>query len=170
MASISPNKIRRGQRGIVITALVVGEGQRHLHERRRDTHTGNQPMRDGCRHKVPQFHHVGIHGRARQFAQVAETLTAPVTTGTNRLSLPMVITAAFRTAPGVFGQRMDGLIQRVADRDPETVAVHDRHHSMKLGPVIRVPLQNIVLPLVNHLVRQRPDNLLIRLILKQRNR
>src|SRR5688500_13801730 len=164
IASISPNAIRRGQRDILVTALRGGERQRHLYQRRRDTDTGNPPMRHRCRHKTDPCRCLGVHRGTRQFTQLAETLAAPVTTGANRVPLPLIIAATCRAAPGVFRWRVDGLLQGMAGGDAETVAVHDRHHALKLGAMIRPPLQNIVFPLMNHLMRQRPHNFLFRLI------
>ena len=47
----------------------------------------------------------------------------------------------------------------MADRDAQSIAVHGRHFARKVRSVIRSSLEHIELPLVNHLVRQRADDL-----------
>src|SRR5690349_5235311 len=58
----------------------------------------------------------------------------------------------------------------MTNRNAKAIAVHDGHHAMKLRSMIGTPLQDIVLPLVNHFVRQGSDEFVVRLILEQRNR
>jgi hypothetical protein len=41
------------------------------------------------------------------------------------------------------------------DRDAEAILVHAGHHAAKVLPVIRAPLEHIVLPLMDHFVGQR---------------
>ena len=47
----------------------------------------------------------------------------------------------------------------MADRDAQSIAVHGRHFTGKVRSVIRSSLEHIELPLVNHLMCQRADDL-----------
>ena len=127
-------------------------------------------MRDWNRHALRPRRRMALHGLVCKFTQRPLTLAAPMTTGTNRVALPVIIMPAVRASPGVFRQRMNGLIQGMADRNAEPIPIHDGHQPMKLRPVVRPPLQNIVLPLMNHFMRQRADEFILRLTLEQWNR
>lgn len=81
----------------------------------------------------------------------------------NGPALPLIEAAAVLAAPGIFGQRGDFFCQGVIDRDAEAVTIHLTHHATKIGPVIRATFQDIVLPLVNHFVRQGHDGFVARL-------
>ena len=54
----------------------------------------------------------------------------------DRPALPLVILAALEAAPGVGHEGADFLIQRVADRDLEAVAVHRVHLVEKILAVV----------------------------------
>jgi hypothetical protein len=58
----------------------------------------------------------------------------------------------------------------VADGNPEAFTVEDLLHAMEVRTMVRPPLENIELPLMNHLVRQRADNFLLGLTLEKRHR
>jgi hypothetical protein len=79
----------------------------------------------------------------------------------NGPALTPVDGAALLAAPGIFCQGGHFFAQRVIDRDAKAVLIHTRHHATKIHPVIRTTLQDIVLPLVNHFVRQGHDGLVI---------
>src|SRR4026209_866945 len=50
----------------------------------------------------------------------------------------------------------------MVDRDRQSaVTIHLRHLAEKIRPMLRPPLQDVELPLMNHFVRQRVQNLLL---------
>src|SRR5574341_132084 len=74
----------------------------------------------------------------------------------DRRTLASVHTAALPAAPGKAGQCKDLLLQRMIDRDgQQAIAIHFSHLPQKVRPVIGTPLEDVILPLVNHFVRQR---------------
>ncbi len=77
----------------------------------------------------------------------------------NAPALSLVNVPAVLAAPGILCQRGDFFAQRVVDRDPQPVLIHPGHHATKIGAMIRAAFQDIVLPLVNHFVRQGHDGL-----------
>ena len=72
----------------------------------------------------------------------------------DRPAVPPVDGPAMLAAPGVFCQGRDGPAERVIQRDAEPILVHARHHAAKVRPMVRATLQDVVLPLVNHFMRQ----------------
>lgn len=79
----------------------------------------------------------------------------------NRPSLTSVDPAALATAPGKAGERQDFLLERVVNRDgQDTPPVHLGHLSKKIQAMVRAPLENVVLPLVNHLMRKGAHELI----------
>ena len=75
----------------------------------------------------------------------------------NGPALPLIEAPAVLASPGILGQRGDFFAERVVDRDSQAVTIHLGHHATKIGPMVRATLQDIVLPLVNHFVRQGHD-------------
>jgi hypothetical protein len=73
-------------------------------------------------------------------------------------SLASVLKPAPSTPPYVPGERIHVLAQRVIDRDAQPIAVHACHHALEVRAVVRTALQDIILPLVDHLMRQRADD------------
>lgn len=74
-----------------------------------------------------------------------------VATWLNRPSLAAVDPAALAAAPSKAGQGMHFLFERMIDRDGEfAVAIHFGHLSEKIRAMVRAPLEDVVLPLVNH--------------------
>ncbi len=78
----------------------------------------------------------------------------------NRPPLASVHTAALPAAPSKSGEGKHFLLERMVDRDRQcAVPIHLGHLPQKFSPMIRPPLQDVVLPLMDHLVRQRADDL-----------
>lgn len=97
-----------------------------------------------------------------QFLKQAFADAAMVPTRLNRASLASVHVAALSAAPGESSQGEDFLLQRMVDGDCQSpVPVHFGHLAEKIRPMVRPPLQDVVLPLMNHLVRQRIHDLLL---------
>lgn len=75
-----------------------------------------------------------------------------------RLNRSSLTTVQLTTLPAVLSEsreRENFLLQRVVDGDREGfVPIHLSHLTEKVGPVIRPPLQTVVLPLMNHFVRE----------------
>jgi hypothetical protein len=66
--------------------------------------------------------------------------------------------------PGEWGQGQYFLLQRVVGGDRHfSRAVHFRHFSQKVRPMIRTTLQEIELPLMNHFMSDRVQELLFRI-------
>ena len=79
----------------------------------------------------------------------------------NRPPLTSVQLAALPTAPGESREREHFLLQRMIDGDRQgAIPIHLGHLAEEIRPVIRPPLQTVVLPLMNHLVRQGIHNFL----------
>ena len=72
----------------------------------------------------------------------------------NGPTVSLVDATAVLAPPGISGQCGHFFAQRVIDRDAKAVSIHLGHHAAKIGAMIRATLQDIVLPLVNHFVRQ----------------
>jgi len=49
----------------------------------------------------------------------------------------------------------------MVDRDAEALLIHPRHHATKIHSMIGATLQDIVLRLMNHFMRQRRQNLMV---------
>ncbi len=90
----------------------------------------------------------------------------------NGPALSLVHAATVLATPGILGQRGHCVAQRVIDRDTQAVPIHLGHHATKVGTMVRTTLQNIVLPLVNHFVRQSHDSVvaLLGVVLLKENR
>lgn len=78
----------------------------------------------------------------------------------DRPPLAMVNAAALPAAPGKAGQGEHFLLEGMVDRDGQcAVPIHFGHLSEKFSSVIRPPLEDVVLPLMNHLMREGADEL-----------
>jgi len=97
--------------------------------------------------------------RRRDLSQCPFADPAPVATWLDRASLSFIDFPASSALPGVRGKCPDRLVVPMADRDAQSIAVHGRHFARKVRSVIRSSFEHIELPLVNHLVRQRADDL-----------
>ena len=76
----------------------------------------------------------------------------------DRPSMAPVNAPASSAAPGKAGKGLHFFFQRMVDRHGKSaVSVHLPHLPEEIRSVIRPPLEDVVLPLVNHLVRQRTD-------------
>jgi len=83
-------------------------------------------------------------------------------TGLDRPPLAPVNAPASPTAPRKPGERLHFLLQRVVDRNGEdAVAVHLPHLAEEIRSMIRTPLEDVVLPLVNHLMRHCADEFVL---------
>ena len=84
-----------------------------------------------------------------------------MSSGLNAPALPPVDGAAVLAAPGIFGQSSYFFAEGVVDRDAETIFIHPCHHATKIQSVIRAAFQNIVLPLMDHFMRQCRQGLVV---------
>jgi len=76
----------------------------------------------------------------------------------NGPSLASVDSAALAAAPGKAGQGKHFLLERMVDRNGQlAVTIHFGHLSQKVLAMIRPPLEDVVLPLVNHFMREGAD-------------
>jgi hypothetical protein len=101
-----------------------------------------------------------------QITPAFATLMVP---GPDRSSLSLVGSATTKATPGVFRQLPNHMIQRVMDRDRQTALIHLTHLSREILPVVGPAFQHIELPLMNHLMRQRVDQLIMGLLVQQRH-
>lgn len=93
--------------------------------------------------------------------QRAAAAATMVTARLDRPPLTAVDAPTASATPGKPGQRQHFLLERVVDgHGKSTVAVHLRHLSQKVGPVIRPPLEHVELPLVDHFMRDSADEFL----------
>lgn len=99
--------------------------------------------------------------RNGEFAERAPACAAQMPPWLNGPALAAVDGATMLAAPGILGQGGHGSAQRVIDRNAEAVLVHARHHATKIETVIRAPLQDVILPLMNHFVRQGHHGLVL---------
>ena len=80
----------------------------------------------------------------------------------NRASLPLVQSTTLLAAPGESSQGEDFLLQRMVDGDRQgPVSIHLGHLAEKILSMIWPPLEDVELPLMNHFVRERIDDLLL---------
>jgi hypothetical protein len=78
----------------------------------------------------------------------------------NRPSLASVDTAALPAAPGEAGEGKHFLLERMVDRDRQgAIPIHLGHLPQKFSSVIRPPLEDVVLPLMDHLMRESANEL-----------
>lgn len=96
-----------------------------------------------------------------EFTEWSPAGATEMATRLNGSALPLVNATAVLAPPSISGQGGHFFAQRVIDRDAEAVLVHARHHAPKIHTVIRAALQNIVLPLMNHFMRQGHDGFVI---------
>lgn len=61
--------------------------------------------------------------------------------------------------PGIFAERLDFILQGMADRDSERVPIDPHHHVVEILPMIRAAFPDIELPLVDHLMGQGANQL-----------
>ena len=88
-----------------------------------------------------------------------------VSTRLNRSSLASIYPAALPTAPSELCKSQDFLLQGMVDGDRESaVPIHLGHLPEKARPMVWPLFQNVVLPLMNHFVRQRAPNLLLAIL------
>jgi hypothetical protein len=88
-----------------------------------------------------------------------------VATWLNGPSLASVYSAALPTTPGELCKSQDFLLQRMVDGDRESaVSIHLGHLSEKARSMVWPLFQNVVLPLMNHFVRQRAPDLLLAIL------
>ena len=79
----------------------------------------------------------------------------------NRPPLASVDPAALPAAPGKAGQGEHFLLERMVNRDgQDALTIHFGHLSQKVRAMVRTPLEDVVLPLVDHLVRESADELI----------
>lgn len=93
--------------------------------------------------------------------QRAATAAAMVMPRLDRPPLTAVNASTASATPGKPGQRKHFLPERVVDRHGKSpIAVHLRHFSQKVWPVIRPPLEHVELPLVDHFMCEGADEFL----------
>ena len=96
-----------------------------------------------------------------QFAERSPTGPTKMPARLNGPTVSLVDATAVLAPPGISGQSGHFFAQRVIDRDTETISIHPGHHATKISAMIRATLQDIVLPLVNHFVRQGHDGFVV---------
>ena len=79
----------------------------------------------------------------------------------NASALPPVDGAAVLAAPSIFGQSRHFFAEGMVDRDAEPIFIHPCHHATKVQSMIRATFQNIVLPLMDHFMRQRRQGFVV---------
>ncbi len=89
--------------------------------------------------------------------------------GTDRAPLPMVRDPAIEKPPRVLREGEHRPLQAVSDGDSVAFPIQNVLHAVEIRTVVRPPFEDIILPLMDHLMRQRPDDLLFRLILQERH-
>ena len=82
----------------------------------------------------------------------------------------MIRVPAPRTAPRKLHGDTGVLAERMINRDPQTIRVHQGHDPSKFPPVRRTTLLHVELPLMNHLVGEGATYFFKRLPGKKRNR
>jgi len=98
----------------------------------------------------------------RQFLQRSPAGSAEVPFRLNGLALTAIHSSAILTAPGKLGQRLHFIVERVVDRNRDHPApVHLGHLPHKIRAVIRLPLQDVELPLMNHFMGQGVEQFLL---------
>ena len=84
----------------------------------------------------------------------------------NRPPLASVDTAALPAAPSEAGEVKHFLLERMVDRDRQgAVPIHLGHLPQKFSSMIRPPFEDVVLPLMDHLVREGADELVPAILL-----
>src|SRR3954463_7275963 len=82
--------------------------------------------------------------------------------GLDRPSLASGPSTALPTTPGAPREGGDFLLERMVKGNREcTRPIHLGHLTEKIRPMIRSPLEDVVLPLMNHFVRQRAHDFLL---------
>ena len=81
----------------------------------------------------------------------------------DRPPLTAVDIAALLALPGVPQERLHAY-EIMPHSNAQPVPIHHCHHPVEARAVTRPLPQNLMLPLMNHLVRQRPDNFCDRLV------
>jgi hypothetical protein len=76
----------------------------------------------------------------------------------NGSSLPPVRLPALRTLPGIFRECLNLLIERMPNRNPKSITIHTGHELQEFRSMGGTALFDIILPLMNHFMRQRPHN------------
>jgi len=85
--------------------------------------------------------------------------------GLNRPSLAAIHSSALPATPGKSREGENFLLQGMIDGDRQgPVPIYLGHLAEKIHAMIRPSLQNVVLPLMNHFVRQRVRNLLLAIL------
>jgi hypothetical protein len=77
-------------------------------------------------------------------------------TGRNGSSLPPVGLPTLGALPGILRERLNLLIERMPNRNPKSITIHPGHEFQELRPMSGTTLFDIILPLMNHFVGQRP--------------
>src|SRR5213594_3009685 len=165
IASTSPKTIWRGQRGVTIRAdgvWLIAYSQSGEQSTWRIAYSLWSDIPTSC-HK-PYALLV-----CRQLPQLSSAGPALVVAWPDGAPLALIDPAAPQAAPGIFGQCANRVVKVVADRDVQAVAIHRRHFFAKVRAVVRPFLENIELPLVDHLVRQRAEYFLVRLLLQRQS-
>src|SRR5215831_3200276 len=97
-----------------------------------------------------------------QFLERAAAHAAVVPARFDRAPLASIQTATLPAAPGKAGQCDDLFPQRVVHCNGQhAVAIHLGHLPQEVGPMIGPSLEDVILPLMNHLVRQRARDLVL---------
>ena len=84
--------------------------------------------------------------------------------------MAMIRVAAPCTAPRKPCGGLGLLAERMINRDPQTIGVHQGHDAPKFPTVRRAPFLHVELPLMNHLVGQGAPDLFKRLPRQERDR
>ena len=78
--------------------------------------------------------------------------------GADAPAVPPVNPATTHAMPLVASQRIDPLLQRVMDRDIQTVLIHHCHQMAEIMAVVRPAFPDVKLPLMDHLMGQSPED------------
>jgi hypothetical protein len=106
----------------------------------------------------------------RDLPQSSAASSAPVDGRPDGLAVPMVADPAPETLPRIPRKRQHRCVQRMAHRDAMAGLIQDPLHPVEVGAMVRAPLQDIILPLMDHLVCQSPYDFVLRLTLQERHR
>lgn len=106
-------------------------------------------------------------------AYLAERTAAPPASmkpRTDRATLATVHAPALRAPPCVSAQGLDHRPQAMRLPQHQPVPLDRLQLALKIGPVVRATLEDIILPLMDHLMREGAEQLVFRLRAQQRQR